>query len=98
KTLFTTTGASGAVTFTLPALAAGLGPFEFLNTVNQDMIIASAAGDDIVTDGDAAADSIAFSTASHKIGGRARFRANAAGTAWHVEILSPPACVVTVAT
>lgn len=89
---------SGACAFTLPAIAAGLGPFEFLNGVDANMSIASAEGDNIITDGDLSADSIAFSTASHKIGGRARFRANAAGTKWLHEILSPPACVVTVAT
>lgn len=97
-TLFTTTGAAGAVNFTLPALAAGLGPFGFLNTVDQNLTVTSAAGDDIVTDGDAAADSVAFSTASHKIGGFVKFWVNAAGTKWYMESLGPPACVITVAT
>jgi hypothetical protein len=86
--LFTTTGAGGAVVFTLPTIAAGLGPFEFLNTVDQSMTIASAGSlDNILTFNDLAADSIAFSTAGNKIGARARLRANAAGTLWYAEIL-----------
>lgn len=89
---------SAACAFTLPAIAPGLGPFEFLNGADANMSVASAEGDNVITDGDLSADSVAFSTASHKIGGRVRFRANAAGTKWLTEILSPPACVVTVAT
>lgn len=87
-TLFTTTGASGAVTFTLPAIAAGLGPFEFLNTVDQNMTVASAEGDNIVTLNDNAADSLAFSTSSQKVGGHLRVYADNAGTKWLVEVLS----------
>lgn len=94
-TLFT---ATAAVNFTLPALAAGLGPLEFLNLADSNMTVTSAAGDDIVWDNDAAADSLAFSTASHKIGGRLRFMVNAAGTKWYVENLSPATCTVTVVT
>jgi hypothetical protein len=84
-TLFTTTGASGAVTFTLPTLAAGLGPFHFHNTVDQNMTIASAGSlDDILTFNDLAADSIAFSTAGNKIGASVTVWANQAGTKWYV--------------
>lgn len=94
-TLFT---ASAAVNFTLPALAPGLGPFGFLNLADSNMTVTSAAGDDIVWDNDAAADSLAFSTASHKIGGFLVFTVNAAGTKWYVENRSPATCTVTVAT
>lgn len=67
NTLFQSNG-SGAVTFTLPTPAVGL-RFRFLNCVDQNMIIASAgSSDDIIVDGDAGADSITYSTASHKIG------------------------------
>jgi len=93
--LFTTTGASGTVVFTLPTLAAGL-RFRFFNTVNQTMTVASAAGDDMITDGDAGADSVTLSTSSHKIGGGFDVIANAAGTAWYVFSLGTPANVVTV--
>lgn len=93
--LFTTTGAAGAVVFTLPAVTAGL-RFRFLNTVNQNMTIASAEGDNLVTDGDAAADSVASSTSSHKIGGFYEVIGNAAGTLWYVSHIGAPANVVTV--
>ena len=84
-TLFTTTGASGAVTFTLPTLAAGVGPFHFLNTVGQTMTIASAGSlDDILTFNDLTADSIAFSTAGNLIGASCTVWANQAGTKWYV--------------
>lgn len=68
--LFTTTGASGAVTFTLPTAAAGNAGlwYEFFNTVDQTMTVAAATGDTMVVFNDAAADSIALSTASEKIG------------------------------
>ncbi len=93
-TLFTTLGASGALNFTLPALAAGLGPFTFLNLVDQNMTITSAEGDNIVTDGDIAADSIAFSTASHKMGGMLRVWCNDAGTLWYTEKLCANAATI----
>ena len=87
-TLFTTTGNAAPITFTLPALAIGLGPFDFLNTVDQNMIVAAPAGK-LITFNNAAATSVAFQTASNKIGGRARFWCNVAGTFYYMENLSP---------
>jgi hypothetical protein len=58
---------SAAVTLTLPTLVAGLN-YQFINTTDQNLIIASAAGDDVIALNDATADSIAFSTSSQKIG------------------------------
>lgn len=93
-TLFT--AITGAVVFTLPAIRAGSGPFEFLNLVDANMsVTSSGSSDNIVWDQDLSVDTLAFSTASHKIGGRLRFRANAAGTKWYVENLSPATCTVT---
>jgi len=86
-TLFTNTGAGAAVVFTLPALAAGL-VFEFLVTAAQSVTIASTAGTDMVFQGNAGRSSLAFSTASEKIGGRLRVQANAAGTKWLCSNLS----------
>ncbi len=74
---------TGAGTFTLPTLAAGLS-FTFFCEVDATMTITSAAGNDIIVDGDVAASSIAFSTSSHKIGSCAQLVANAAGTAWRL--------------
>lgn len=92
-TLFT---ASAAVNFTLPTIAAGLS-FSFLNLADSNMAITSAAGNDIVTDGDAAASSITFSTSSHKIGGWVDIIANAAGTKWYASNRSAGATVLTIA-
>ncbi len=92
-TVFTTTGAGAAVTFTLPAKKAGL-MFEFINTVDQDMTITSDVADTVVTTNDATADSVAFSTSSEKIGAYAR--AICDGTKWIIVNLSN--CTATVAT
>jgi hypothetical protein len=68
-TLFHTTGATGAVTFTLPAVATSAGlTYTFMNTVDQNMVVA-APTDTMVADGDATATSATWSTTSHKIGG-----------------------------
>lgn len=64
--------ATAAVNFTLPTKAHGL-TFEFLQTADANMVITSAgSADDIIVDGDAGADTITYSTASHKIGSRCR--------------------------
>jgi len=97
-TVFTTRGATGAVTFTLPSLASRqyVGYFvEFLNVVNQDMTIAAPASDTLVTVNDVAADSVAFSTSSQKIGARALAQWD--GTQWAV-VNQSVACAMTVNT
>ncbi|OGT57674.1 MAG: hypothetical protein A3E01_02750 [Gammaproteobacteria bacterium RIFCSPHIGHO2_12_FULL_63_22] len=93
-TLFTTTAAAGNVVFTLPTIARGL-MFEFLNVVDFNMTVASAAGDDMVSINDASADSIAFSTGSQKIGGHVIVHSNDAGTKWYVRNLSPGNTITT---
>lgn len=66
--------ATAAATFTLPTKANGL-VFEFLQTADANMVISSAgSADDIIVDGDAGADTITYSTASHKIGSRGEIR------------------------
>lgn len=69
-TIFTTEGAGGAVTFTLPATAnLPTGWYcDFFNVADQDMIVAAGTADTLVVFNDAAADSIAFSTTSEQIG------------------------------
>ena len=94
-TLFTTTGASGAVTFTLPAKVAGL-HFWFYNTVAQDMIVASDAVDTMVAFNDVAADSVATSTNSEEYGGA--FHVVCDGTYWLAMNVSAGANTITVAT
>lgn len=82
-TCFTTRGAAGAVTFTLPAVALNLMGvwYEFDGVANQNIGVAAAAGT-IVTFNNAAATSVTASTAGGKIG--AHFRAICDGTSWHV--------------
>ena len=68
--VFTTRGATGAVTFTLPSAATvNRGEWVlFVNVADQNMIVAGA-DEEIVTFNDLTADSIAYQTASEKIGG-----------------------------
>lgn len=69
-TVFTTEGAGGAVTFTLPATAdLPTGWYcDFFNAADQDMIVAGGTADTMVVFNDLAADSIAFSTTAEQIG------------------------------
>ncbi len=91
--LFTNVGAVGSVTFTLPALAVGL-KYGFLVVADQTVIVASVAGDDMVTPNDASADSVAFQTGGDKIGGMVVVYTNVAGTKWYVEKRSSNAMTI----
>lgn len=80
---------AGAVTFTLPTIAAGLS-FDFLQTAAGDFTVSSAEGENIVIFNNATADGVAFSTNGEEIGGRMRFLAIYTSTGvlkWTVEIL-----------
>jgi len=70
-TLFTTRGATGAITFTLPPVADVLAGWwaEFYCAADQDLII-TAPDEKLVAFNDLTADGISFATASEKIGGR----------------------------
>lgn len=82
NTYFTTRGAAGAVNFTLPAASPQLAgrAIRFKNVVDQNMTVTAGAADTLIVDGDAAADSLAASTAAHKIG--AEIEAFCDGTSW----------------
>lgn len=67
--IFTTTGATAAVNFTLPAIADGPFIFWFINGADQNMTVTSGTADTLVAFNDLTADSVAFSTASEKIAG-----------------------------
>tara|TARA_R100001086_G_C11847533_1_gene260534 strand:+ start:4036 stop:4854 length:819 start_codon:yes stop_codon:yes gene_type:complete len=67
--LFSNTGAAGAVNFTLPATAKEGLRYGFYVTADQDVTVTAGTADTMVTFNDAAADSVAFSTAGNKIGG-----------------------------
>lgn len=81
-TLYTNTGAVGAVTFTLPAVAPGL-LYAFRCIADQNLLISSKEGANIVTFNNAAASTIALQTAGSRIGGELVFRTNLAGTKWY---------------
>ena len=84
RTLFDTTGATGSVTFTLPALANGYF-FGFRAAAAQNMIVASLAGNDMIALDDLTASSVAFQTGSQQIGGIFWIYSNPGATAWVVE-------------
>lgn len=81
--IFTNQGAAGAVVFTLPAIAKGL-RFRFYAEASQNVTITAATADTMVTFNDAAADSIALSTANKIIGGGWEIYANANASKWLV--------------
>jgi len=83
-TVFTNRGAGASVTFTLPAPVPALDGtvYEFYGVANQNLVVAGAAGGQIVTFNNAAAASVTCSTASQKIG--AHMEATCDGTSWHV--------------
>ena len=94
----TTEGSAGAVTLTLPAVASSKGVhYWFVNAEDQNMIIAAPA-DTMVTFNDVAADSIAFSTSSEKVGGGAFTYCD--GAKWMMQLMTYDASAqaVTVAT
>ena len=68
-TMYTNTGASGAVNFTLPATAEKGLRYGFYVTADQNVTVTAGTADTMATFNDAAADSVAFSTSSQKIGG-----------------------------
>lgn len=67
-TVFLAAG-TAAVTFTLPPIDDGPFYFKFINAVDQNMVVAANTADTMITFNDVAADSVAFQTASEKIGG-----------------------------
>ena len=83
-TIFIANG-SGALSFTLPTAADGLF-YLFVNKADQNMTITYGTTDKIITFNDAAADSVAYSTSSEKIGACAL--AFSDGTNWYVINLS----------
>ena len=95
-TQFDNTGATGAVTFTLPAIANGY-MFGFRVIADQTVTVASFEGTNIIALNNASASSLAFSTGSQKIGGGLVFYSNPAGTKWHVNNVSAGTNAITVA-
>lgn len=68
-TIFHTTGATANVNFTLPKISDGPFFFRFICGADVNMTVTAETADTMVTFNDLAADSVAFSTSSEKIGG-----------------------------
>lgn len=79
-TIFTNTGAAGAVTFTLPAASNTGWTAKFVVVANQNVTVARAGTDAMVLFNNASGASIAFSTVSEKIGGAVEVVSD--GTRW----------------
>lgn len=73
-TIFTNAGATGAVNFTLPAPSIRtLGDwYEFMGVADQNLTVTAPTADTAIALNDTAADSLALSTSSQKIGGLLR--------------------------
>jgi len=96
---FTNVGASGAVTFTLPAAAnCAVGDdFLFLGCADQNMTVAAANNGELITFNDVAANSVTLSTSSEKAGG-AFCVTCVSSSKFHVATMTEETQSVTVAT
>lgn len=86
NTIFTNKGAAGAVNFTLPTIAKGL-RYRFFVEADQNVTVTAATADTLVVFNDAAADSIAFSTANEKVGGCIEVFSNSDASKWLVFVM-----------
>lgn len=82
-TQFSNSGAAGAVTFTLPALAPNY-RFAFHVAADQNLVVQTAAADNgkLIAPGNALASSVAFQTPGLRVGGYVVLYTGAGGTAW----------------
>jgi hypothetical protein len=94
----TNTGATGAVTITLPTGTAAMAGWwcQVFVTTAQNVTVATQTTDTLMLDGDATADSIGWVTGSHQIGNGATFVC--LGTAGYACLLNPAATTTTIAT
>jgi hypothetical protein len=93
-TQFSNSGATGAITFTLPAIANGYS-FGFFCAANQAITISSNEGSNIIAENNASASNIAISTAGDILGGSLRFYSNPGATKWHMDKLCGNALTIT---
>lgn len=94
-TIFTTYGAGAAVTFTLPAVAAGL-YYDIYSAANQNLVVAAPSANTMVAFNDVTASQVSLQTANQLTGGG--FRLWSDGTSWMVAPIVDPAATVTVTT
>lgn len=94
---FTNRGATGSVTFTLPAVSAVENGFfvEFFAVAAQDFVIAATANQ-IIAFNDVDADAITFSTSSEIVGAAATLKCD--GTSWLAILHTEETATTTVTT
>lgn len=82
---------ASAVAVTLPTIQAGLG-FTIVRTANEEIVISSAAGNDILAGGDDSASSVTWTTSGQQIGAALRIKAVYVGTTlkWLPEVVVVP--------
>ena len=82
---------AASTTVTLPTLQAGI-EFDLIREGDEEFVIASAAGDDIIAGNDLSADSLTFTTATEHIGVRVKVRGIYMGTTlkWLIELPNTP--------
>lgn len=82
---------AASVTVTLPALIPGL-IYDLVREGNEEFIVASAAGDDVIVGNDLSADSVTFTNASEHIGAWVRVESLYVGTTlkWHMSLPQIP--------
>lgn len=93
--LFDNTGAAGAVTFTLPAIANGY-QFGFRGVVAQNLAVTSFEGGNIIALNNAAANTLTFSTGGQQIGAFVTVFSNPGATKWIVMNDSAGSATITV--
>lgn len=96
-TIFHTTGATAAVTFTLPPITDGPFWFKFISGADVAMTVTAKVADTAATFNDLAADSVAFSTSSEIIGGHIEVYCDGT-TLFVLPILASEGQTVTIAT
>lgn len=94
-TFFTTRGAGGAVTFTLPTTIQRDMNFAFYNEAAQNLLVTAASGK-LVTFNNLTATTAALQTSSELIGGGIRIRANDDASKWLMTPLTEETQTITV--
>ena len=84
-TLFTNTGASGAITLTTPKFTEIWDGWvcQVFVSVDQSVTVAAGDADTVCAFNDVAADSVAFSTSSKKVGGALTCIADVTNSKWY---------------
>ena len=82
---------AAAVAVTLPTIQPGL-EYDLIRTADEEFVVASAEGDNIVIGNDLSADSVTFTTAGEQIGAHVRVRSVYVGTTlkWLIELPVKP--------